>query len=279
MLSKNQITKIRVFISLVIFMTVVGVTAVSAAIGKSKSPVEQYTIHLPLLTQANPEYPAERTALMALYINTNGDGWYSNYGWGTDAPYCTWYGVSCDGYGHVSSIDLYWNALTGILPPEIGDLANLQLLNLGANELTHLPPEIGNLTNLEWLYLLENQFSSLPTEIGNLINLQVLWLGYNQLSSLPTEIGNLANLRVISLYSNKLSSLPPQIENLDNLQTLQLDYNELSDPIPAALSNLSNLYALSLSNNPDLTCWETQAALDWALTLDYYGGPTNVCVP
>jgi len=40
------------------------------------------------------------------------------------------------------------------------------------------------------------------------------------------------------------------------------------------LTNLVNLDSLDLSNNPDLTCWETEEARDWALSLDDYYGPT-----
>jgi hypothetical protein len=73
-------------------------------------------------------------------------------------------------------------------------------LNLNGLGLTELPPEIGNLTNLQVLGLGSNQFSTLPPEIGNLINLQSLILGeglggletpglqYNQLRELPLKL-------------------------------------------------------------------------------------------
>ncbi len=35
------------------------------------------------------------------------------------------------------------------------------------NQLTALPPEIGQLTNLQTLYLGDNQLTTLPPEIGN----------------------------------------------------------------------------------------------------------------
>ena len=64
------------------------------------------------------------------------------------------------------------------------------ILDLLSNELTLLPPEIGNLTNLQKLELEYNQLTSLPPEIGNLTNLQQLSVSDNQLTSLPSEIGN-----------------------------------------------------------------------------------------
>ena len=46
-----------------------------------------------------------------------------------------------------------------------------------------MPTEIGNLTNLNILNLHHNQFSGeLPTEIGNLTNLTTLDLRFNQFS-------------------------------------------------------------------------------------------------
>ena len=70
------------------------------------------------------------------------------------------------------------------MPPELGDLANLEYLGLGENQLSgEMPPELGNLTNLEWLFLSENHLSGkIPAELGNLTNLEYLSLDGNQLS-------------------------------------------------------------------------------------------------
>ncbi|CAN0547466.1 unnamed protein product, partial [Ectocarpus sp. 8 AP-2014] len=49
---------------------------------------------------------------------------------------------------------------TGPIPPELGNLAALQYLNLGDNELSGpIPPELGKLTALENLALSGNQLS------------------------------------------------------------------------------------------------------------------------
>ncbi|MBT4054648.1 MAG: hypothetical protein HOE74_05850 [Candidatus Marinimicrobia bacterium] len=78
--------------------------------------------------------------------------------------------------------------LTGSIPPEIGNLTNLQILDLSYNQLTGvIPPEIGNLTNLITLNLGDNQLTGpIPSEIGNLTNLTNLNLRSNQLTgSIP----------------------------------------------------------------------------------------------
>jgi internalin A len=40
-----------------------------------------------------------------------------------------------------------------LLPPEIGELANLELLEMFGNQLTSLPPEFSRLPQLKMLYL------------------------------------------------------------------------------------------------------------------------------
>ncbi|MEH2254427.1 COR domain-containing protein, partial [Nostoc sp.] len=74
-----------------------------------------------------------------------------------------------------------------------------------------LPPEFGQLTNLQTLYLYKNKLSSLPPEFGQLTNLQTLYLYKNKLSSLPPEFGQLINLQFLDLSSNPLESPPPEI--------------------------------------------------------------------
>ena len=70
---------------------------------------------------------------------------------------------------NTTNLNLQSHGLTGEIPPEIGDLINLEILRLGRNELTgSIPPEIGNLTNLTQLFLNSNQLTgTIPDEICN----------------------------------------------------------------------------------------------------------------
>ncbi len=194
----------------------------------------------------------ECSALEALYNSTDGDNWDNNSGWlDTNTP-CNWYGMVCSG-GHVTELDLDNNQLSGAIPPELGNLSNLQELRLYTNRLSgSIPPELGNLSNLWWLLLGGNQLSgAIPPELGNLSNLQQLHLGNNQFSGeIPPELGNLSNLQRLYLYDNQLSgTIPPELGNLFNLQRLYLYDNQLSGTIPPELGNLSNLWWLYLYDN------------------------------
>src|SRR3970040_1175386 len=110
---------------------------------------------------------------------------------------------------------------------EIGQLTNLQYLELRDNKLTTLPAEIGRLTNLQTLTLSDNKLTTLPAEIVRLTNLQYLWLYYNKLTTLPAEIGRLTNLQTLTLSDNKLTTLPAEIIELTNLQYFSLYNNQL----------------------------------------------------
>ncbi|MCC5643666.1 TIR domain-containing protein, partial [Nostoc sp. CHAB 5824] len=114
------------------------------------------------------------------------------------------------------------------LPPEFGQLTNLQSLNLDGNQLSSLPPEFGQLTNLQSLNLDGNQLSSLPPEFGQLTNLQSLNLSSNQLSSLPREIRQLSNLKKLDLRRNPVP-IPPEILGSKDLNQDPGDVDEILD--------------------------------------------------
>ena len=195
----------------------------------------------------------DKAALVALYNATGGPNWGNNRNWLSDRPIGEWSRVSTDGDGRVTGLWLDGNQLSGSIPSELGNLANLVTLSLHGNQLSgSIPSELGNLANLGVLWLDGNELSgSMPSELGNLDNLVTLWLGGNQLSgSIPSELGNLANLGVLWLGGNELSgSIPSELGNLANLRTLGLYGNQLSGSIPSELGNLANLGVLYLSGN------------------------------
>jgi len=109
----------------------------------------------------------DRTALVALYEATDGPNWLNNDNWLTDAPLGEWYGVQTDGSGRVTWLGLYGNDLAGPIPPELGNLADLPVLDLGHNALTGpIPSELGSLSNLTVLSLQDNALTGpIPPEL------------------------------------------------------------------------------------------------------------------
>ena len=154
---------------------------------------------------------------------------------------------------NLERLSLTRNQLTGDIPPELSLLTNLQLLALGDNQLTGpIPTWLVNITNLEELYLWGNQLTgAIPSELGSLSNLEELFLSRNQLTgTIPPELGNLNNLERLSLTRNQLTGdIPPELSLLTNLQLLALGGNQLTGPIPASLGGLANLEQLALSQN------------------------------
>ena len=146
------------------------------------------------------------------------------------------------------------NELSGEVPPELGNLLNLNHLDLGSNSLSGtIPSEIGNLLNLSILSMASNSLSGqIPPELGKSSSrLNYLVLGNNSLSGeIPSEIGNLPHLRSLDLTNNDLSGqIPSELGNLSKLSYLNLRNNSLSGKIPPELGNLSNLQYLFINNN------------------------------
>ena len=96
----------------------------------------------------------DRDSLVELYNAAGGDNWRRKDNWLSGAPLYEWRNVSADSRGRVIGLYLHGNRLTGEIPPELGNLANLKLMDLSDNQLSgKIPPELGGLANLEVLHL------------------------------------------------------------------------------------------------------------------------------
>jgi hypothetical protein len=161
----------------------------------------------------------ECVALLALHDSTGGDDWSNRTGWLSSSSPCEWHGISCK-RGHVVSISLLSNQLSGPVPAELGNLGALRILELPYNQLT----------------------GTIPPELGNLGALVSLWLGDNKLTgSIPLELANLSALKVLDLHHNQLTgTIPPELGNLGALEVLLLHDNQLTGTIPSPLKRLCN---------------------------------------
>ena len=202
--------------------------------------------------------------------------------WGHDeqALMGTWEGITVAD-GHVTEIRMAGKdgepALTGFIPPELGQLTELTVLDLSHNEFTGpipaslgglenlgelslhgnlltgaIPPELGELSNLSTLRLDYNRLSGdIPPELGELVNLFYLDLSNNALSGpIPGELGQLAGVTDVRLHDNRLSGrIPAELGQLVQLRILMLYENSLTGRIPPELGQLANLNYLSLQRN------------------------------
>ena len=83
----------------------------------------------------------DRAVLANLHSATNGANWENNSNWLSNQPIREWYGVTNDASGRVTGLYLWENQLSGSIPLELGNLANLVALYLRNNQLTGCIPE------------------------------------------------------------------------------------------------------------------------------------------
>jgi Leucine-rich repeat (LRR) protein len=145
------------------------------------------------------------------------------------------------------TLSLRYQSLTS-LPPEIGQLTNLQSLDISMNSISELPQEIENLSKLTSINFTDNELKRVPPELGLLKKLETLHLYKNKLTTLPNEIGQLTQLREIRLHWNQLESLPPEIGLLTRLEILFLPDNQLRE-LPQQIGHLQALVELNVAKN------------------------------
>ena len=75
----------------------------------------------------------DTAALQALYNSTDGANWTDNTNWTSDMALSTWHGVTTNGDGRVTRLELQENGLNGTLPTELENLTHLESLLLDRN--------------------------------------------------------------------------------------------------------------------------------------------------
>ena len=167
----------------------------------------------------------------------------ANLDWSEDAPVSEWEGVVVGGQPpRVVALNLTTSGLTGVIPSELSELAELRLLHLFGNDLSgEIPPELGRLASLDTLDLGDNRISGpIPPELGQLARLVSLDLSANQLTgTVPVQLGDLERLEWLVIPENELTGgIAEVLERLTSLEYLSIYDNRLSGCIPSQLSEV-----------------------------------------
>ena len=97
---------------------------------------------------------------------------------------------------------------------------------MSKNCLYSLPDDIGDLSNLQTLDLNSNRLEIIPSSVTQLINLRILNLSSNWIHEIPSDFCKLTELRVLSLQRNRIVRLPP-LGSLPNIVELKVGYNQI----------------------------------------------------
>jgi Leucine-rich repeat (LRR) protein len=198
--------------------------------------------------------------------------------------FCSWYGVSCNGEGRVTQLDLTGSGLEGraslIALSTVYGLCRLNLSGNGvglyaeAADLVSLPRALQTLDFSDG-----GLYGSLPRDLlahypnltdvslarNNLIGtfpaetllsgasssiIQVLDVSGNNLSGDISGASFPERLTVLDLSGNLFSgAIPPALSGCTGLKTLNLSYNGFTGPIPESVAGIGSLEVLDVSSN------------------------------
>lgn len=207
--------------------------------------------------------------------------------WSNDTLCCNWLGVVCGNVtgggrsgtvaSRVAKLILPEMGLNGTISPSLGQLDQLNMLNLSFNHLKgELPVEFSQLKQLKFLDVSHNMLSGpVAGALSGLQSIEVLNVSGNLLSGVLFPFGEFPHLLALNMSNNSFAGrfnsqicssskdlhtldlsangFVGDLEGLDNctksLQQLHLDFNSFSGPLPDSLYSMSALEELSVSVN------------------------------
>jgi len=158
--------------------------------------------------------------LKKIYASTNGTQWTQKWDISQNKLHeVSWYGVGTK-EGHVVSLSLAGNNLSGTLPAELSDLVYLETLNLQTNAITgSIPSNLGNLQNLKTVNLQSNKFEGTLPNLSGISGLKKLSVSGNLFKgTIPGHLNDFDNIEQIDLSNNGFDALEkPFTYNLDQV--------------------------------------------------------------
>ncbi|CAH8353975.1 unnamed protein product [Eruca vesicaria subsp. sativa] len=168
--------------------------------------------------------------------------------------FCSWRGVYCDNLTFsVVTLNLSNLNLGGEISPAVGDLRNLQSIDLQGNKLAgQIPDEIGNCASLVYLDFSNNLlYGDIPFSISKLKQLDTLNLKNNQLTGpLPATLTQIPNLKILDLAGNHLTGEIPRLLYWNEvLQYFGLRGNMLTGTLSSDMCQLTGLWYFDVRGN------------------------------
>ncbi|KAI3880655.1 hypothetical protein MKW92_005496 [Papaver armeniacum] len=210
-------------------------------------------------------------------IYASSKGWSDYYdltsklsSWNVNTDCCSWDGINCDEAGHVISLDLSGEFISGGINNSSGlfGLFYLERLNLADNIFNSpIPYGLDQLLNLRYLNLSQSGFlGQIPNDILRMTRLVTLDLSsdFSSYSSIGIANSlrlndpdfemlthNLTGLRELYLDGVNISEHGSKWCRIlsTSLQVLSLSYCSLSGPLDSSLSQLQSLKILRLAGN------------------------------
>ncbi|CAN1836893.1 Receptor kinase-like protein Xa21 [Linum perenne] len=133
-----------------------------------------------------------------------------------------------------------------------------------------LPVEVGNLKNLEYLDLSYNMLSDrIPSSLGSCIRLEYLYLRGNHLQGIiPSSLSALRGIQWLDLSSNNLSGqIPKFLESMNITSLLNLSHNNFDGEVPTQ-GAFKNSSIISIVGNSKL-CGHSKKTLShkWKIVI------------
>ncbi|KAL0733072.1 hypothetical protein Bca4012_009282 [Brassica carinata] len=145
---------------------------------------------------------------------------------------CTWFHITCNPENRVVRVDLGNAKLSGKLVPQLGQLPDLQYLELYSNNITgEIPKELGDLRELVSLDLYQNRLTGpIPSSLGKLDKLRFLRLNNNNLSGeIPLSL-TAVSLQVLDVSNNQLNGDIPVNGSFSLFTPISFGGNNLRQP-------------------------------------------------